>query len=189
MREDRLNEKKWCALQAHTLKEKRVAALLEQRGYEQFLPLWKPWDAKNARSGQSVALFPGYLFCRFDINDRRVPVLTTPGVIKIVSYGPGAAQIRDEEIEALRRVMSLTDRIEPTTCLREGQKVRLIEGPFRGIEGKLCWIKNDQRLIVEITLIQRAVSVEVDMRWVVPVEELEPRSCAHLSQPVSQVCV
>jgi transcription antitermination factor NusG len=37
-----------------------------------------------------------------------------------------------------------------TSKLREGQKVRVIDGPFKGVEGTVVRIKRSRRIVVEL---------------------------------------
>jgi len=56
------------------------------KGYEWFLPLLQSRRRWSDRVKEVDApLFPGYLFCRFNPNDR-LPILKTPGVTQIVGY-------------------------------------------------------------------------------------------------------
>jgi transcription antitermination factor NusG len=76
----------WFALHVRTRYETRVASFLEGKGYQLFLPVHtcrKRWSdrIKNVET----PLFPGYLFCRLDPQDR-LPILKTPGVIQIAGY-------------------------------------------------------------------------------------------------------
>src|SRR5437867_6253017 len=74
----------WYALQIRPRWESLVAAHLRYRGYEPFLPTYQ---AKRRWADRikilDSPLFPGYLFCQFNLNTR-MPILTTPGVSGIV---------------------------------------------------------------------------------------------------------
>ena len=69
------NRLSWFAVQVRTKHEPRVLNFLKSSGYELFLPLHtsrRRWSdrIKNVET----ALFPGYLFCRFDPQER-LPIL------------------------------------------------------------------------------------------------------------------
>src|ERR1700726_677092 len=69
----------WFALQVRSRHEKNIATLMHGKGYEPFLPLYKGRRRWSDRFKEmELPLFPGYLFCRFDVQNR-LPVLTTPG--------------------------------------------------------------------------------------------------------------
>ena len=68
-----------------------------------------PTGSKNSE----LPLFPGYLFCRFDVRDRLLPILTTPGVIGIVGAGKTPVPVDDEEIEAIRAILRSGLAVQP----------------------------------------------------------------------------
>jgi transcription antitermination factor NusG len=153
----------WFAVQVRTQREKRVAQILAERGYEQFLPLC---ISSRAGSRGTEALFPGYLFCRLDLGDRRTPVVTVSGVIGLVGVGGRPEPVPDSEINSL---MSIVAAQLPNDCVsfpQTGEKVRILQGPLRGVEGILCRVQNEGKLVVGVSLLQRAVSVEMHESWI-----------------------
>src|ERR1035441_10637910 len=79
--------------------ERITGAHLKERGYQQFAPSYKSerrWSDRKKEIHQY--LFPGYIFCRFDPDDR-LSVLTAPGVVDLVGFGRIPEPIPDQEIE------------------------------------------------------------------------------------------
>jgi transcription antitermination factor NusG len=70
-----------------------------------------------------LPLFPGYLFCRLDVN-RRLPVLLTPGVKSIVGCGKLPAPVDPEQIEAVFRLARSGIPMLPWPYLREANRYR-----------------------------------------------------------------
>jgi transcription antitermination factor NusG len=135
---------------------------LEHKGLEPFLPVYRSrrrWSDRTVEIDQP--LFPGYVFCRFDAQ-KRLPVMTSPGVVSIVGFANQPAPIPDQEIEAVRTVLNSGLAAEPHPFLREGQRVRVTHGSLKDLEGILIKKKADWRLVVSITMLQRSVSVELD---------------------------
>jgi len=168
----------WYAVRVRTRQEKLIASLLEHRSYKTFVPLRRGrrrWSDRMKEIEQ--ALFPGYVFCRFDIN-RRLPVLTTPGVLEVV--GSGSAFIPVDEIEILNLQAVVASQIcaDPWPYQYIGQRVRVECGPLQGVEGFLQTVKTADRLILSVSLLQRSVAVEIDQRWVRPLEERSVFACA-----------
>ena len=92
----------WFALQVRTRNEAGVAEQLGGQGYERFLPLYKVRKRWSDRIKEVDApLFPGYLFCRFNPQDR-LPILKTPGVMQIVGFKNGPVAVDESEIQALQ---------------------------------------------------------------------------------------
>lgn len=178
----------WYALQVRTTHEKRVALLLAQKGYDYFLPAYRVrrrWSDRIKEVDQP--LFPGYLFCRFDAL-ARTPILKTEGVKRVVGIGCVPMPIEEDEILAIQQAVGSGLEVRPHAWLAEGQRVRIESGPFEGVEGLVVEIRKHHRLVLGISLLQRAISVEIDSAWVTPVSSpssrLQARAAAS-SRPAS----
>src|SRR5881392_3324270 len=87
----------WYALHVRIRFEEIVARSLRDKGYEEFLPRYRPSSRWPEHFKDiELPLFPRYVFCRFNALDR-LPVLTTPGVTAIVGFGRNLIPI-DESI-------------------------------------------------------------------------------------------
>jgi len=160
---------KWYAVRTAAGREKAVSGQLGNKGYEQFLPVYRAKRQWSDRVKEvELPLFPGYLFCRFDIHSR-LPILVTPGVKLIVGYGKNPIPICDGEIEAIRMVIQAGAPAEPWPFLEAGQRVRIQDGSLGGLEGILLQVKNSWRILLSVELLRRSVAVEVDRASVVPV--------------------
>jgi transcription antitermination factor NusG len=114
-----------------------------------------------------MPLFPGYVFCRFAPSHQTL-VLDTPGVYGIVSVGRTPAPIDEDEVTALQTMIHSQAAAEPWPFLSAGAKVRIEEGPLKGLYGILIQTKQEHRIVLSVTLLQRSVAVEVDRSWVEP---------------------
>lgn len=161
----------WFALQVRPNREKAVAMMLRQKGYEEFLPVYKECRRWSDRIKEMLLpLFPCYLFCHFD-RSAGVPVITTPGVIRIVGNGRTPIAINDEEIQNLQALVESGLYAEPWPFLRAGTSVVLEAGPLCGLYGTVIKVKNSYRLILSVSLLQRSVAVELDSSWVRPLAD------------------
>ena len=159
----------WYALRVRSNFEKVTSISLRQRGYEEYLPAYKSLRRRSNRLLEiEQPLFPGYLFCRLNVQDR-LPVLTTPGVVHIVGLGKTLIPVADAEITAIQKVVRAGVLASPWPFLRTGQRVLIERGPLSGIEGILVEVKTGYRLVVSITLLQRSVAAEIDRDWVRPI--------------------
>ena len=159
----------WYAVQVRPRREKIIATALRSKGYEDFLPLYsmrRVWSDRIARI--EAPLFPGYVFCRFDLAGRRLPVLKTPGVIRLVGTAGVATPIDSGEIAAIQAIARSDLASHPWPYLKVGQRVRIEYGSLAGVEGILIELKKQHRLVVSVTLLQRSVAVDVEREWVVP---------------------
>lgn len=174
---------RWYALQLRTRWESSTANLLSGKGYEIFLPTYKTLKRRASGSYEvQKPLFPGYLFCRFDVYDR-LPVLITPGVISVVGTGRIPIPVEDSELQAIQKVVSNGIQVEPWPYLEVGQPVRIQDGALSGLEGVLTSLKGSRRLVVSISLLRRSVAVEIDRSVVSPVRPRQAaadRSCPAL---------
>ena len=177
----------WYAIRMRSKFERVAAAALAGKGYEEFLPLCRSRRKWSDRSKElDVPLFPGYLFCRFDVQERLLPILTTPGVVSIVGAGKVPVPIPDEEIAAIQTVVRSGLRARPWPHLVAGSRVVIEKGPLTGIEGVTLDAEKRFRLIVSIPLLQRSVAVEIERDWVRPIPPL-PISTTPGPRPVVSV--
>jgi transcription antitermination factor NusG len=156
----------WFAIVVRMGEEKSAALLLENSGYECFLPLSNV-DRQISDRSQAIALplFPGYLFCRMNPHNR-VPVLRTPGVIQIVGEGRTLIPVEEDEIAAMQRVGKSTLPTMPWPYLRVGRVAQMENGPLRGLSGIVVKVKFGMRLVLSVNLLRRSMSVEIDRRWI-----------------------
>jgi transcription antitermination factor NusG len=159
----------WYAIRVRPRLEKMVAIGLREKRYEHFLPLCRTRHRWSDRMKDiDVPLFPGYVFCRADFSGKP-SLITTPGVIGLLSFGGAPALISDQEIEAVRAVIRSGNNVEPWPYVREGQCVRIEHGPLTGLQGFLVRKKNDWRVVLSIETLYRSVAGEIDRESVAPV--------------------
>lgn len=157
----------WYALHVRHRQERVVAATLRGKGYLDFLPTYRSRRRWRDRIAEiELPLFPGYVFCHFDARDRRVPIVTTPGVLRIVGLARVPVPVLDSEIDAVRHVVASGIAAEPWPYVEAGQSVRIQHGPLAGVEGVFVEVKNRRRLVVSITLLQRSINVDIDSAFV-----------------------
>lgn len=146
--------------------ERVAAAVLRGKGYDVFFPTHCPRGHLRERSPQTVRpLFPGYLFCQLDIA-KRLPVLTVPGILHIVGAGKTPLPVSDIEIVSLRIIVESGVPLEPHEFLQCGQRIEIERGPLKGAYGDIVEVKDQFKLVACVTLLQRALSVEIDSDWV-----------------------
>jgi transcription antitermination factor NusG len=153
----------WWALYTRHQHEKVVAGLLMTKGFEVFLPLYEStrhWKDRN--KVLSLPLFPGYVFVKGGL-DRRLQVVTTPGVHMILYSGGSVANIPEAEIHAIRKTVEGRYHVEPHPFLKCGERVRVKRGTLEGVEGILVRKKNQYRLVLSVDMLGQSVGVEVDV--------------------------
>jgi transcription antitermination factor NusG len=159
----------WWAIYTRHQHEKVVAEMLSAKDFEVFLPLYETVRRRKDRNKKLLLpLFPCYVFVRGGLN-RRLHIMTTPGVHMILSKGDRVALISEDEIQAVRRIVMGPSRVEPHPFLKCGGRVRVTRGPLEGIEGILVRKKNLFRLVLSVDMLTQSVAVEIDASDVEPV--------------------
>jgi transcription antitermination factor NusG len=159
----------WYALRTKSRHEKVVRDQLDKQGIEPLLPTVKRLSQwKDRKKEIEVPLFSGYCFVRFAQQDK-VPVQKVTGVVEIVGSGSRPEPIPEEEIDALRRLMTSVLPYDPHPYLHEGMRVEVVRGPLQGVHGILLRKDKRHRLVLGVHLIQQAAAVEIDVKDVLPV--------------------
>jgi transcription antitermination factor NusG len=160
------DELRWYAVRTRSRFEAVTAAALRDKGFVEFLPIGRSRRQWSDRVKElDLPLFPGYVFCRFSARDR-YPVLDSPGVVHIVSAGTRLIPIEDREIEGVRTICAAGVPAFAWTEGVAGQRLMIVRGPLKGVEGTLVSVKDQYRLVVSISILQRSVSAELERDWI-----------------------
>jgi transcription antitermination factor NusG len=143
--EDGMTAECWVAVFSKQNAEARAYVGIEAAGFGAFYPVTRL--RVHQRDGEryviTKSLFPNYLFAKVD-PVRLHEVSEIDGVMAVLRGKNGKpSRIPSEVIEALRRAaeLGLFDRAEPGR-LKDGDMVKILQGPFAGLIGK---IKNARR--------------------------------------------
>lgn len=160
---------RWYVAQTCSRHEKSVAAQLNERGVEHFLPLYEAvsrWRDRRVRL--QLPLFAGYIFVRIPLRER-LRALEIPSIVRLVSFGVLPIPMPDDEMEAMRNGLTSKLRVEPYPYLTVGRRARIKSGPLAGFEGILLRKKGSFRFVLSVELIQRAVITDVNIADIEPV--------------------
>lgn len=164
---------RWYACYTMARREKKVHARFGERGLESFLPIvprTSQWHDRRKRI--EWPLLPGYVFARFRLPEL-YHVLGTPGVSSVVRMNGLPAPISDEEIRNIARFATALaeSKIEPRQVrFREGQRVRIVSGPFEGIEGIVLELRGRRRVLVGLRTIGLGFEVDVSDQALRPLD-------------------
>lgn len=164
----------WFALVVRPRHEKSVRRILDYKGYRTSLPLQRCRHTRRIGTNweSEKPLISGYVFVRHH-PDNPIHIVTTPGVLHIVSFGGKPSPISERDIEALERIAASELQVAQWKYPQVGDSVRLVAGPLKGIDGVVMRASSATRLIVNVHMLQRSVAVEIDSGWVV---QLDPPS-------------
>ncbi|WP_334154603.1 transcription/translation regulatory transformer protein RfaH [Tepidimonas sp.] len=150
----------------HTKPKQEMCALenLQRQGYQCYLPT-RPSEKlrQGALTVLDEPLFPRYLFICLGLGDSALswaPIRSTKGVSRLVSFGAEPARV-DEGLIELLRTQEASVRTEPERLFKPGERVRLTEAPFAGIEGIYQMADGERRVMVLIELLSKEVRVRV----------------------------
>jgi transcription antitermination factor NusG len=173
----------WYALYTKHQHEKMVSQILTAKGFETLLPLYQSTRRLNHRSGVcSLPLFPCYVFMKGGL-ERRLDIVTTPGIFSVVSRSGQPDPIAAADIEAVRRVTESGSRFEPHPFLNCGDVVRVKSGPLEGLQGILIRKKNICRLVLSVQALGKAAAVEIDASLV---ERISPKLTLPSAFPIER---
>jgi transcription antitermination factor NusG len=155
----------WYAIRVKSNRERVTADALRGKDLEVLLPTHR--DSCTGKPQLEIPLFPGYLFCRFDVHNR-LPVLTVPGVVHIVGLGNVPLPIDSIEIAGVRALIQSPFRVTPFPYPPIGRRVEIQAGPLRGVEGVILAHKGEDKMVISVTLLQRSIAVALERDWVRP---------------------
>lgn len=169
-------DKKWYVVNTYSGHENKVKEKLEMRTvsmemedyiFRVIVPEEKVIEEKNGVKKEKIKkLFPGYILVEMIMTDEAwFVVRNTPGVTGFIgSSGKGAKPfpLQPYEVDKILNDMGMS-RLEVNTDLKEGTLVKVISGPFSGMEGKVDSVdKDNNKLIVLLDLFGQETSVEVE---------------------------
>ena len=163
------DEPRWYAVHTRSHHERTVQKELGAQNFEVYLPEYRTMSRRKDRKKEiRRPLFPGYVFVNTKLSGgRRIAVLQTKGVVRIIGTGFKPVPVPDHELESVRILLSNSDDAGPCPVAEKGQLVQVMEGPLRGVIGMVQAAKK-RKIIVSVELVGRAVSATLDTDAVVP---------------------
>ena len=167
------NEKRWFVIHTYSGHEERVKKNLEQRiklmdsGDEVSQIVVATEDEVEVKSGQrrTVArkILPSYVLVQMKMSDQSWSIVrNTPGVTGFVGSGTKPVPLQEEEINRILKQMA-AEAPKVKIGFRQGQSVRVTDGPFTDFVGVVDEISADKgKLKVLLSLFGRETPVELD---------------------------
>lgn len=154
----------WFCLWSQPKHEHIAAAHLRNMdGVEVFLPRIR--FKRATRRGPAMvteALFPNYLFARFDWQTSLRQVQHARGVRGVVHFGERWPTINEAIIEDLRRAVGTTELCVIPDQLAPGDEVEIVGGNFQGLQAVVTRVMpNRERVAVLMEFLGRQTSIEL----------------------------
>ncbi|QIK56414.1 transcription termination/antitermination factor NusG [Erysipelothrix sp. HDW6A] len=161
-----MEDKQWYVVNTYAGHENRVKENLIRRvetmGIEDSLfrilvAEEKEIEYKNGKKVEKMRnLFPGYLFVEMIMTDEAWYVVrNTPGVTGFIGSSGGGAKpfpVSPEEIESILRRMGMSDQ-KLVVNFQVGDTVKILSGPFAGIEGTVDSMNDDAQTAMVLTIL------------------------------------
>jgi len=167
------DERAWYVIHCYSGYENKVKHNLEQRIetmrmqdkiFQVVIPTVEEIEVKDGkRRTVERRVFPGYVLVQMILDDESWSVVrNTPGVTGFVGMGNRPTPLRPEEVQAImKRMEAEAPRVKVT--YKAGQKVRIIDGPFRDFIGVVDTIDEERtRVRVLVSFFGRDTPVELD---------------------------
>ena len=173
-------EKVWYVVNTYSgheykVKEKLEAKIesmgLQDNIFRIVIPETTEVEVKNGvKKEKQKKMFPGYILVEMKMSDESWYIVrNTPGVTGFIgSSGKGAkpTPLLPQEIDRILADMGMS-RIDATSELAVGDKVNIVDGPFKGMMGSVDTIDlENNRLNVLIDLFGQETPVEVELNQV-----------------------
>jgi transcription antitermination factor NusG len=163
----------WHVLWTRSHCEQLVHDQLTARGFHLLLPRTNVWSRqRGVRRLLPVPMFPGYLFLRHAMDkESYVEIRKARGLVEILGgQWDRLDAVPEPEVTAIEKVDRARLPALPHPYLRQGQRVRITDGPLADVEGLLLRVNVSKGvLLLSVHLLQRSVAVEVDCTRVVSV--------------------
>ncbi|HZH29154.1 MAG TPA: transcription termination/antitermination NusG family protein [Pyrinomonadaceae bacterium] len=159
----------WYVIQTKPREEFRAVDNLKAQSIETFFPIVKEprLDPVTKKRSYSVKpLFPRYLFARFNANKMLHKVNFTRGVHSLVSFGGGPVAVDEEILNLISERMSEDGYIDLRERLSAGDKVVVVDGPFKDFGGVFERnVKQQERVMIMLETVnyQGRVVLEREM--------------------------
>lgn len=153
----------WYAVYVCSRHEKNAHRKLQEKGIESFLPLAETWRQWSDRRKKIIEpLFKGYVFVKCSYRADCSRILDTESVVRFVGVNRIPSVIRERDIEWIRALLRAPESLGACVdAIPPGRKVRVIAGPFRGLEGTVLRRGRDERVVIFFDSIMQGIEVAI----------------------------
>ena len=157
---------RWYVIRSKPHQERQAEFHLRQLSVETFLPLLRQnkWIRRQEKTVVE-ALFPQYLFARFDVNDHYRAVNFARGVLDIVKFGSKPAEVSESLIRAIREQLEDGYVTPKAERFQKGQIVQIKGGPLAGLEAVFIREMTEQHrvlLLLKTLGLQAKLTIDID---------------------------
>lgn len=161
----------WYLVYCRSRQEERAKLHLCNQGFETYLPrVFAERVCRGKRQHSEIALFPNYLFVKVDTKTGDFyKVRSTRGVSDFVRVGGKPAQVSSDLIKTLALNEERLEKARALDCgPRPGQKIRLLSGPFKGLNAVYKMPDGAERIKVVIDILSNRTLTSVSLKDIEP---------------------
>jgi transcriptional antiterminator RfaH len=154
--------KRWYAVYCKPREDERAELHLNRQRFEIFRPKHRVRRKRHGRMTTMVeSLFPRYLFIHLDdIAENWAPIRSTRGVVSLVRWGDRIPTVPDAVIDCLRADADEVGCIPTSPAdYKPGDRIRILEGPFAGLEGVFYSRKGEDRVMLLLEVMKQPQKV------------------------------
>jgi transcription antitermination factor NusG len=152
----------WMVLRTRSRHENKVETMLQEKQITAYLPKCKVTRNSNGRKTVvEIPLFPGYVFVRPRM-DQFEGIRYIRGSCGLVLADSKPGTLPERDIEAVKKLVESGAELSIDPELVSGKRIKIVDGPFMGVEGILVSARNLQHLVVNVDMLGTSVRVEVD---------------------------
>jgi len=155
---------KWYAVHTRSRFEQKVHDGIFSKSIQVFLPRIQVISRRKDRHKKIfVPLLPGYVFVNSLLEPKEhLSILKTVGVVRLVGFEGRPVPARDDEINSLM-ILDGTDRsVQNIDFMNLGDRVRIMEGPLKGLVGFYLRTKGQGKVVVSVDLLHRSLEVDIE---------------------------
>ncbi len=157
--------KSWYLIHTKPKQESIAKENLVRQDYSIYLPMAVTRRKKGGRTVRTIeALFPRYLFIHLDDStDDWAPIRSTIGVTELVRFGLVPAKVSESLVAEIKKRENDEGIHElQADVFKEGQQVRIAEGPFEGYEAMFKAKSGQERAILLLKIAENMVKIQID---------------------------
>ncbi len=159
-----ITQKTWYVVYTRPRWEKKIAENLSDIGVEHYCPINKvsrQWSDRKKIVLEPV--FKGYVFVKLE-DTKKWDIKNVPGILNFVHWLGKPAQVRDEEIDIIKKFLNEFDNVSVEKKDFElNEKVRITRGVLMNYEGMVISVFGN-RAIVKIDSLNLQLSAQFDKK-------------------------
>ena len=170
-----VSAKQWYIIHTYSGFENRVKESLRQRADAMgmgdiigdiLIPTEEVVEMKDGKKVvSSKKFFPGYILVNMAMSDDAWHMVkNTPKVTGFVGTGIKPTPLSQEEVDRIiNQVTTSAEKPKPKFVFKEGEQVRIVDGPFSNFSGTVEEVNHDRNTLkIMVTIFGRSTPVELD---------------------------